>query len=269
MKKIAIYCVNYNSYEALYNYYNSIVIAAQNTLDYGHIDVFIADNTEKNIESVSLPQFSNVKTKVFAFHKNLGYFGAIHKMMEQTEYTAYDYVIVSNVDVKVDNFSFRELCQTQTAKQVGWIAPQILSVTKNRNLNPALIQRYSGMKLKLIKLQFKYPILHRIYEKTLYKHKYINPPKEKKEIYAGHGSFIILTKNYFKKCGIVNYPIFLYDEELYLAEECRLNYLTVLYEPSIKIYDIGKVSTGKMSNKFYCQCNLEGLTYILRKYYAD
>ena len=53
-----------------------------------------------------------------------------------------------------------------------------------------------------------------------------------KDVYAGHGSFIILTKYYLSKVGIVNYPVFLFCEEIYLAEMCRINNLLVRYEPS-------------------------------------
>lgn len=269
MKKIAIYCVNYCSYGALHNYYKSIVMAARQASACCFIDLYIADNTEKSWEPIDLPCAENVHSKVFDFHKNLGYFGAIHQLMKQTDYTVYDYIIISNVDVKVDSYSFLKLCKIKTTEEVGWIAPQIYSETLKRNLNPALHHRYSAKKLRIIQLQFKFPILHSIYYKMVYKHKQANIPITRNGIYAGHGSFIILTKNYFNKCGKINYPVFLYDEELYLAEECRLNGLTVVYEPDIKVFDTGKVSTGKMTNKFYCKCNLEGLRFILNKYYKE
>lgn len=269
MKKIAIYCVNYNSYGELYAYYHSIVMAAQKVKDCCHIDLYIADNTEKSPEVITLPPTANVNPTVFTFRENMGYFGAIRRLMEQTEYTTYDYVIISNVDVRVDLFSVRELCQANFSNEVGWIAPLIFSETQKRNLNPALTKRYTERILRLIKLQFKFPILHKLYEKTLYKRKHIQAPNPQKNIYAGHGSFIILTNDYFKNCGIINYPVFLYGEELYLAEECRLHNLTVVYESNIKVHTTGKVSTGNMANKLYCKCNMEGINYILGTYYTE
>ena len=78
---------------------------------------------------------------------------------------------------------------------------------------------------------------------------------------------MILTKEFFKRCGIINYPVFLYDEELYLGEECKRKGLKVIYIPSMRVFDSENVSTSKLSSSFYCKCNIEGLTYIIKKYY--
>jgi GT2 family glycosyltransferase len=78
---------------------------------------------------------------------------------------------------------------------------------------------------------------------------------------------MILTREFFNRCGIVNYPIFLYEEEIYLAAECRTHGLDVVYEPSMIIDDIGRVSTGKTNWRQNYQWHAEGLAYIIKKYY--
>jgi GT2 family glycosyltransferase len=93
------------------------------------------------------------------------------------------------------------------------------------------------------------------------------------DIYAGHGSFILLTRAYFEKCGMIDYPVFLFGEELYLAEECRKHSLRVIYRPEICIYDSEHVSTSKLKKTlpfkktFYYQCNSDAIDYILANYY--
>ena len=268
-KKIAIFCVTYRSYKALYDYYQSLVKAAE--LAKCIVEFHVADNTDSEYETIKLSQTEWIHPHVFPFHENLGYFGAIRKTMQQVEFDSFDYVILSNVDMTVDVTCLEELCKSPANTNTGWIAPQIFSLSEKRDLNPALWQRYSKKKLQLVNMLYLHPWILRLYELTLYKRKHLQANMQTKagsrEIYAGHGSFIILTKEYIKRCGIIDYPVFLYDEELYLAEECRSHELKVMYEPSIKIYDIGKISTGKMPSDFYCRCNKEGIDFILKKYY--
>jgi hypothetical protein len=86
-------------------------------------------------------------------------------------------------------------------------------------------------------------------------------------IYAGHGSFIILTRTFFGHGGTIDYPMFLYGEEIYLAEECRQRQLSVVYAPQISVRDIGRVSTGKFSSRQYCQYNYKAICYLISRYY--
>lgn len=269
MKRIAIFCVTYNSYRELNTYYKSLQESIAGTKSC-EVAFFVADNTDTAFQHIDLQSSENLHLHVFEYHKNMGYFGAIHQMMTETKLDNYDYVILSNVDVIVGNGAIASLCNIEQANHVGWIAPQIYSLKEKRDLNPAIMNRYTKNRLIALRLLYKYPLLLWLYEKTLYKRKKIGSNMVKSfggDIYAGHGSFIILTKEYIQKCGIINYPIFLYDEELYLAEECRSHGLKVVHEPSIVIEDIGKVSTGKMPSDFYCKCNEEGINYILQKYY--
>ena len=86
-------------------------------------------------------------------------------------------------------------------------------------------------------------------------------------VYAGHGSFIILTQAYLRRCGTIDYPVFLFCEELYLAEMCRRNGLAVVYVPHIRVNDTEHVSVGKMAHRDYCRHNLEAVSYIIRHFY--
>lgn len=265
MKNISIFCVNYGSYEELSNYLCSIEQAINSVRGIAHIDVFIADNTETNIKTIN--DNYNINIKIFYYHKNYGYFGAINHMMKTVYMKDYDYIIISNVDITVDNNIFTELLKQQH-NNIGWIAPQIYSKVETRDRNPKILERYSLRKLKILKLFYKYPLLNFIYTTTVYKgKKYKKNNIEHTMIYGGHGSFIILTKQYFENCGIIDYPIFLFGEELYLAEKCRQHGLTVRYEPSIKVIDNEHTSTRKMKSAFYNKCNFEAIDYIIRTFY--
>ncbi|MBQ9230966.1 MAG: glycosyltransferase family 2 protein [Prevotella sp.] len=266
MKRTAIFCVNYNSYPELYNYLDSISIAAKEVEGAMNVDVYVADNTDKQYQEISY-KTTNFHLRVFPFHQNLGYFGAIKKMMESVPPANYDYAIISNVDIRLHTNTLSLLCNFQADKHTGWIAPAIISKSSGNNLSPQAVHRYSLSKLRLLWLSFRFPFIHYLYAHTLHKRKLTKKTHNKGIIYAGHGSCIILTREYFNRCGIINYPIFLYEEEIYIAEECRTHGLTAIFNPSIVIHDIGRVSTGKTNWKENYQWHAEGLEYILKKYY--
>lgn len=264
MKTIAIYCVNYHSYDRLNDYLLSIDTAAGQTGTNVKLSVFVADNTVPATTVDFRPQHFSLS--VVAVGENKGYFGAVRFLMDTMSPLDYDYVIISNVDVLLADSFFVELTNLQIEESVGWIAPAILSQTLHFDFNPQAIQRYSLKKMKLLRLMFKYPRLLRLKQKILHQYRDVKPVSSG-TIYAGHGSFIILTQAYFKKQKTISYPLFLYGEEIYLAETCRQHALEVRYVPKLEVQDIGKVSTGKFSSKIYCQYNYNAIDYLIKTFY--
>jgi len=245
MKRIAIFCVSYNSDKELEQYQSSLVKAASKAADQVTLDIFVARNTRDD---------------------NPGYFGGIKREMDKVDVTVYDYCILSNVDLMVDEDFFERLATYDCTVNIGWIAPRIWSNAEQRDRNPKILNRYSLRKLQILRTFYQFPILDTLYTKTLYrKKKFESHPAG--DIYAGHGSFIILTKRYFERYGKINYPVFLFCEEIYLAEQCLKAGLRVTYVPDIKVTDTEHASTGKMGHHFYCRCNYEAMQYIIREFY--
>ena len=274
IKRLAIFCVTYNSYPELKTYLSSLDVAAAKSTTNLNVDVYIIDNTELNIESVDyLDSYANINCTLFPFHMNLGYLGGVKEGMKCVDINTYDFVAITNVDLSVSDDAFRNLADMKVDCNVGWIATAILSKKENRDRNPGVLSRYSRRKLLMLKFKFDYPIVDFIYNQTFYKRKRLRKKYSAMDIYAGHGSFILLTRAYFEKCGMIDYPIFLFGEELYLAEECRKHTLRVIYRPEICIYDSEHVSTSKLKKSlpfkktFYYQCNSNAIDYILANYY--
>ena len=267
MKKIAIYCVNYNSYKYLPVFSATVDAAAKEVANVADVIVYVADNTEKQIETIDL-KMDYAKSFVFPYYENVGYFGAVKRMMEETDVKQFDFVIVSNVDVKLCDDTLSALFNRykDIDDSIGWIVPQIYSEVEKRDRNPQATTRYSLRRLKLLHFMFKNPWLCFLYKKTAYKRKRLQSHAEG-EIYAGHGSFVILTRRYIEKCGIIDYPMFLYCEEIYLAEQCRINGLRVMYDRSVRIIDMEHASTGKMPSSYYCKCNADALEFVIKTFY--
>ena len=245
MKKIAVYCVSYNSDKELEQYRASLLKAAEKAGDSVTVDIFVARNSKED---------------------NPGYFGGIRRQMVEHDPAEYDYSIISNVDITVDEDFFVRLAGHTCTDDTGWIAPQVWSQAEQRDRNPKILERYALRKLQILRLFYRFPILDTLYTRTFYRKKKYER-HEAGDIYAGHGSFIILTRRYFEQCGIINYPVFLFCEEIYLAEQCRQAGLRVSYDPTLRVCDSEHASTGRMRHSFYCRCNYEAMQYIISTYY--
>lgn len=267
VQHLAIFCVNFHSYSYLYRFLDSVEVSAKNVAEIMDITVFVADNTEQDAETICHDQYDYLEVCVFAFNKNLGYFGAVQKMMDAVSAVSYDYTIICNVDLILAQDAFRCICKLPSNSDVGWYANSIMSKVEKRDRNPSVLHRYSLRHLKLLRFMFNHPRIHWLYNHSLYQRKKMKKQLQiPKDIYAGHGSFILLTNSFFQKCEL-HYSEFLYCEELYVAELCRINHLRVCYEPSIIVYDDEHVSTSKLKRSFFYQCHVNALSFIINTFY--
>lgn len=262
--------VNYNSYDSL-KYYIQAICHALDTANNNHIlvDICVADNTPEPQEITKDKKEYGKVNIVVRHYDNPGYLSAALKSIYSVDINSYDYIIISNVDVLVDKSFFCCLEKLKLDKQTTWIAPSIYSESEKRDVNPKISERYSKRRLQLLRMLFRFPHLWHFYTKTLYKRKSINTIVEKpqQDIYAGHGSFMIFTKDLFTKNVSMDYPVFLFCEEIFLAEMVRKIGMKTTYFPSIKVYDKEHASTSHMKLSRYCKYNFDAITYILHRFY--
>jgi GT2 family glycosyltransferase len=270
MKKILIVCVNYNTYDHLINYLDSIEIAKINCSDC-ILNVYIADNSSKKQEII-IEKYQHINIKVFLFN-NLGYLGGASAIINEEikDISVYDYVIISNVDVALANNVLSELIKSSFGELVAWISPQRFSTKKNIVLHVEKKERPSKLKIYLTCLIYKYPFLRNV-QNMLAWQKYVkmsSQPLLEEQIYVGCGSFIILTKTFFKHYKRIEYPVFLYGEELYLAELIYQKKLKVMYSPNILVFNEGEVSTSVNSIKQTCKYQYQAIKYIKDNFYSS
>lgn len=261
--RVLVVCVNYNSYKELAVYLGTIEEAASRSENVA-IDVTIADNSS-NYADVDASKYRHIVVRQVKFD-NIGYLGAAQKVINESV-KDYDYVVISNVDLQISDNFFQILKEIKTDDETAWIAPQIYSHDEERDRNPKVISRYSKRKLKMLYYMYRYPILFYLYTATAYKRKKLAPKYGEMDIYAGHGSFMLLTRNFFHEYKKIEYPIFLFGEELFLAELIREKGMKVRYVPSLRLEDNEHVSTSRMKKKFYFKCNTESIKYILDTFY--
>ena len=266
--KILIVCVNYNSYDELRNYLQSVEKSASNVHGDLQVDVIIADNSSTR-EIVDCNCYVSINVKQVEL-PNLGYLGGAQAIINDKEdILLYKYVIISNVDLIFKRDTLVNIEQFEIGKDIAWVAPDIFSEKYQKRLNPNVVRRYKVWKLRLLKLTY-HRSLYKLYDKYYYsKKKELNLTSQNNEmdIYAGHGACIILTENFFRCYQQIHYPIFLYGEELFFAELIKKKRLRVRYVPSIRMITEGGVSTSKMPSDSFFRYNVDAINYILKNFY--
>ncbi|MBT4763328.1 MAG: glycosyltransferase family 2 protein [Bdellovibrionaceae bacterium] len=261
--KILIICINYCNEKDLFNYLNSLAKCTLNN----NIEVYVVDNSEeKKLDELHLKKIFTNTTLVSA-DENLGYFGGancgFNKFKSNNDYVP-QWVIVSNTDLEFKNSNFfNDLNKYCDLNKLGVIAPSIISGITKSDQNPHLLKRPSHIKMILLKMLFTNYIIFSLYH-ALYDFKRIlkktilelikvfklndNSP-DIKQIYAAHGSFLIIHKNYFLKGGNLNYHSFLYGEEFFLAENIKKINLSIYYVPILQIHHREHATTGRIPSK--------------------
>lgn len=273
MNKILFLCVNYNSYGELADYLKSIDIAARNAADL-IVEVAVGDNSSENLRPIST-NYGHINVKQFLYDKNLGYLGCVNSVINDIGYIsvkAYQFVIISNVDLLLSETFFTKLVNMST-KQVGWIAPRIYTLKSGSDENPFLKKRPTKLKLNFLILLYSFPSLYLLYS-LLYSLKEKikisgNGLLKEQKIYAGHGSIMIFTHEFINSISEFTFPSFMYGEEIFFAELVRSSGLNVVFYPSVSVQNIGNVSTVFLNNKYKCQLNKSSLVTLQNIFFKN
>lgn len=267
--KILIVCVTYNSYESLHSYLESVERAAKNSND--DVSVFVADNSDEKLIEKQEKEFPTIKVKYFNY-PNIGYFGgALSVINEINNPLNFKYVMITNVDLLLSGDFFIELKKIEEKDSVGWLVPDIISLSTKTHHNPYRLNRISKTSLDILAFFYKHPFLLFLYQYSIHclKAKKREKDIKRREIYAGHGSCFIFSSKFIKDRKFKDYPCFLFGEEIFIAEELNKINMTTWYEPSIKVYDFDHISTSKMKKKSYYDANLKAVNFLRKTYFSN
>ena len=300
--KVLFVPVTYNSYDALDNYIASVGKALKAAADPSiSVKIHVADNSNysRNVECGMWNE--NTPSAETTHYDNPGYLPAALKTVYSEDFASYDYIIISNVDVTLDESFFIALRDLKPDPDTVWIAPFIWSPSENRDVNPKILERYTKKRLQLLRLLFACPPLYYLYTRTLYRIKYsrseesgvrsensseaesttessalgvssLHTPHStlhEKNIYSGHGSFMIFRPELFQQEPPLNYPVFLFCEEIFMAEMVRRIGKKAVHCPAVKVWDCEHASTGLMGLWRYCKYNHDALSYIIKHFYEQ
>lgn len=274
MQKYALICINYNSYPHLLSFLQSVEVAAKASRITPA--VVVVDNSTNRGNYRLISEFissSKLDIKIIE-SQNIGYFpGAAAALNSIRDFAhSFDYISISNVDLRLDPEFFKEIEKFSPEDNVGVIAPSIISEKRKDDLNPKIAHRPLRSSLERTLKIFNNVV-------SFYAYRVLSDWKSRArakkggarsmEMYAPHGSFIIFTKNYFSRGGNFDYPRFLFGEEIFVGETCIALKLKIQLNTKLKVYDIDHGSTSLKSLTFLASEHAKSLHYLLQKYFSE
>jgi GT2 family glycosyltransferase len=278
--KAVVITVNYKSAGAALAFLTSLERAKA----FPEIDVVIVDNSEGEEELPKIRpaarKYANVE--LIESPTNRGYFGAARfafdHYLEQGNALP-DWVIVCNPDIQIEDEEFLSRLFRQDPETVGVIAARIQALPGRVDQNPFMRKRPDSWRwanLRFISSHYAAAALwdwlwrrKREFRSWLVARRrgsFLNVNAKRESIYAAHGSFFIFSRRYFEAGGFLDGNLFLYGEEISVAEICRSLGLPVVYEPSLCVLHEEHQSTGKVLSRFTYECQKKAMQYVTSRY---
>lgn len=255
------------------------------------VTAILLDNTERGDPSEFFRRIgeANAKIKCLQAPRNLGYFGGANFGLGQYLVSAPlpEWVIVCNVDIEFrDSQFFSKLRELESRESLGVVAPRIWSARSKRNLNAKISQRPTNRRMIFYKVIFGNYYLQLVYEilsflkeglgvgiregRALFRrHPEIDKQtKEASSIYAPHGSCMIFSRRYFKAGGNFEYSVFLFGEEIFVAETAMRLGLSISHCPWLWVLDTEHASTGIIRSRKIAGYMKDATNYLVEHYFA-
>jgi GT2 family glycosyltransferase len=248
--------VNYIETESTSSLIDSLLMQK----DIDGIKIGIANNASSENSSKSLKkikQKSNLDIKIVNHKKNYYYWPAIKKMISNfyEEQKAYpDWVLICNNDITFPDKNFFSELKKIDSKKYPIIGPKIIN-SSGLNLNPFMVKPLSELEKIYWKIYFiSYPIsiiISKIKKLIITRKSKTNSENliSSKQVYAIHGSAMLLSNHFFERGGFIDDNFEMYGEEVSIADTAKKIGLPITYLPKLLIIHNEHTSTKKVDNK--------------------
>lgn len=285
--EVTFLAVNYNSVE------DSLALAlsfdrSRERLG-GRAELFLIDNSTGAAARELATALGSVGSGVTCISpgENLGYFGGLRFGISALRARNLwpRWLVVSNVDLIFDPVNFVEGLSAVSAQTVGVVAPSVYSKLSKRALNPYMRRRPSAARMHSYKWVYRHYFSMRTYEwlaaqkarlrlrlswptrATYVQESPVSGPSAGEEIYAGHGSILAFSAEYFRRGGNLDHGPFLFGEEITVAESARRLSLPLLWMPSLHVEHAEHVSVGKLPGRRMHEFLKEATAYCADVYF--
>ena len=280
--KILLICINYKSDKETLLFVEEVLTLPCDC----DMDLVVVDNNcavSSDVLETSLNAVGHKHGKNLLYFKtsqNLGYFGGARHGLSRylSAHSMPEWVIVSNVDIKFisKDFMHQLANRNDTNDAVGVVAPSIISGVDGRDQNPLMLRRPHRSRMAFYTCIYRSVILVNLYEiLSLVKKSLIGrwrgastTPSEFKTIYAPHGSFMIFSRQYFERAGSLDFPCFLFGEEIFVAETARSIGLDVVYEPSLQLLHDEHLVTRRFWSRQKVRYQHESIKYLMDAFFT-
>lgn len=206
--------------------------------------------------------------KVFNPQNNLGYLsGCLYGVIQSTE--RYSWVVVSNTDIEFEQNDFFEKLIDNVGENIWCVGPDIILSQTGVHQNPFLKERPSKRKVMTWKVAYSaYPLfwlyfkLHDLKPKTEF-----DMNIQDGEVYAVHGSFFCLRYECAQKIIEEQSGIFMYGEELMIAEIVNNNKKKTIFNNEVKVIHNENQVTGRINNRKKQEWFKTSINYLYNRFY--
>lgn len=225
---------------------------------YNEVSLRECRNVAKKYDSILL----EVENRGYGAGNNRG----IEFAMQQYEF---EFLIVSNPDIIVKKLYFSDL--KKYSRNV--LGPKIITST-GKNQNPFYVDRkpfpkaeYFFLKNRIKIGYYSILLINKIKKYLLYFSMYRRHTSISK-VYALHGSFIIFSYFALRKIGeVFDENIFLFCEEMVLAEKMKKNGVIPIYTSNIEVHHKEDGSMNFLSGSMYDE-EVKSNEYVVKKYFS-
>ncbi len=278
--KAVLITVNYESADSALAFLASL----ERTKAFSEINVVVVDNSPggEHLSSIRPAVRKYTNAGLIESPTNRGYFGAARFAFDNylaQGHALPDWVIVCNHDVLIEDKDFFSMLFRESPETVGVIAPRIQALPGRVDQNPFMRRRPSPMRwanLRFISSNYGAAALwdwlwrrkseFRSWLAARRRDSLLDGNAKRESIYAAHGSFFIFSRRYFEAGGFLDGNLFLYGEEISVAEICQSLGLPVVYEPSLRVLHKEHQSTGKVLSRFTYECQKRAMQYVTSRY---
>jgi len=276
--------VNYNT-----DGHASRLAASLSKYSPSELAVVLVDNSDRADSSAFFAEVRarNAHVECVKAPLNLGYFGGARLGYEHylSGHEHPEWVLISNVDLQFEDPGFfTALRELDKVPDIGVAAPCIWSRRWKLDINPKIVSRPTRRRMKFYKWIFARFYLHNAYELMSYMKRLAKRVLRKRNtaadaathegssgyarIYAPHGSCIALNQKFFLRGGRLDYPVFLFGEEIFVAETARRLGLAVVHYPRCRVLDEEHASTGILRSRRIVRLMSESTDYLLHTHFA-
>jgi GT2 family glycosyltransferase len=275
--KVLMVVVHYKAHDGVLELLDSL----QRLKGFCDLDLVIVDNCsgEEQLSTIRRAVTQVPNAEVLESSINRGYFGAAKYAFDLhlgKGHDLPDWIIVCNHDVFIeDKDFFLKLFNQDSA--VGVIAPRIQAVPTKIDQNPFMRRRPGWWRRFTMRLySAAYPLAVTWDWLSRQKRVLISriPPwisrsqrnSGRQTIYAAHGSFMIFSRKYFEAGGTLDDQLFLFGEEIVVAESCRMLGLRVIFDSALSVLHNEHQSVGNGMSRRMFGYHREAVRHVLSKY---
>lgn len=226
----------------------------------------VVDNSgsQSELQALNHAATADHRVSILAAPENLGYLGGARLALRDVRLGEDDWFIVANTDLVLDDEHALEVLDGVRNPAVGVVAPRIVDARTGQDSNPYWVQRPTTRSLTKARLAFSTVASARLAVLVA-----VATNRRRRRctsslggtIYAPHGSFMAFSQRYFGAGGTLDFPQFLFGEELFVGESCRAHGVKVLYMPKMRVRHFGHDSTGVWRSKNVLTHQMKAVRY--------